>query len=316
MPRTRFSSENRPADTTRFPRLKLEKDEKKRVVVIENEPFFEYTHRLEMPQIDERGQAVMTEKKRQDGSTYPVNAMDFVSSPLCLGKIEVLEEKGVDEDTCPACKVARQSNEVKPPTPRYASHVLVYGTKPGSFEIVEPFTVTCIVWLYSARRFNTLIDIREEHELEVLSSRDLLLGPCVNKEYQNFEIRVGGKAEWAGSKDRMAIAKQALESNRLSEEQITEMLGKKVELSWMLEDLKKIHLRWQRIDNGPSEAASETERGAESASLDQGLAGLLDESSSEETPSDSDTDEKVTVPEKGEELDFEAFAGLLDEDSK
>jgi len=316
MPRDTFDPENRAKDFTNYPKLKLDENEKKRIVVIEETPFFEWVHRLEMPKIGPQGQAIMTNKERKNGETYQVHSMEFLSQPICLGDLATMKEEGSDEEHCPMCKIGRQTDMLKPATRRYASHVLVYNTKPGTFDITEPFMLQCILWVYGERRYNRLLDIISE--FGPLREHDLTLGPCSNASYQNYDINGSNKAEWATTKDRQRMAVMAFKENKLDDKQIKDMLGRTIAREFILEDLQRIQDRWRRIKGvtGPS-SGDQTIQGA---SLEDGLAGLLDdeekkpdpmtEAPGKAVPDDSDESTAEATPDKGEEsVNFDDLLG-------
>lgn len=315
MPRVPFDPANRAKDFTNFPKLKLEDNEKKRVVVIEKEPFYEWVHRLELPKMGPAGQAIMTKKERKNGDTYEVHAMDFLSQPICLGNLETLAEEGDDEKNCPMCKMAKSTTMLKPATRRYASHVLVYNTRPGTFDISEPFMVQCIIWLYGERRYNRLLDIISD--FGPLEDHDITLGPCSNAGYQNYDIGGTNKAEWKATKERQKMAVTAYTENKLDDKQIKDMLGRTVAREYIMEDLERIKERWRRI-NGTNAPVSGADKSIESGSLEDGLAGLLDDEKKPDpekpvdtkAPEDDSAEEKESEPEKGEEsVNFDDLLG-------
>ncbi len=174
MGRMAFSSENRTNSKQEYPKLKLEKNEVARIVIIEKEPWREFVHTLTMPKIED-GTVVMQTRQRRDGSEFQEHATDFVGRPLCLGDEETMLLRGSDPDNCPLCSEAISSPGVIPvAVPRFAAQVLKYATKPGSATLRTPFSVELAVW-------NSDKDIAPDHGgvdffQQLVRSREILFG--------------------------------------------------------------------------------------------------------------------------------------------
>src|SRR5690606_26108976 len=120
--------------------------------------------------------------ERKDGSTYEINVMEFVGNPLCSGVEDTLEEKGTDPANCSVCALVEQfPKRFSAPRRRYVAHVMRYRTKAGTFDITSPFAVEVLVWSFTDKKFNTIVDIAEEHG--DLRKKDLLFGPCTNENF-------------------------------------------------------------------------------------------------------------------------------------
>jgi hypothetical protein len=209
-----------------FPKLKLDKDERARIVIIDSEPECEYVHSLRKVVTDEQGQPLMEEKSRQNGSTYEVPQTEFKGKFLCLGDPEVLLDKNIDPDNCPACKAATEnSSAVARPEPRFVLNVLKYKLKKGGTTVNTPFQVELLAWEFSLGRMKTLKDIAEEHG--DLNKVDLLLGPVEGPlVFQKFPIAVGSKCEAWSTESNKETSLSVVKNNRESD--LTPILGRRV----------------------------------------------------------------------------------------
>lgn len=247
-----FSTENKQKSDFDFPKLSLGHGERGRIVVIEPEPEMEFIHTLRAPQII-NGEVVMEKVKAKDGSLSDKPKYDFVGRHICFGNIETLLKSGKDPEACPTCAAAQQSDALDAPVPRYATHVVRYKTQPGGFKIQTPFQAELLVWAFTAGRFNTLVDIAEEHG--DLRKKDLLLGPCENQMYQNFDIQVGGSAEWLLDETNTAFVQRLYAENKL--EDLTPAIGRKISREMANDDIQKVLIRHAQAFGGsvPSESA-------------------------------------------------------------
>ncbi len=263
MPTLSFTPENKTEFASDFPRLKLELNERKRVLCLQ-EPNFGYVHTLRAPKIV-NGKPEYASVKQKDGSFASELVKDFIGRPLCLGDLGTLADKGVDAGNCPACERAIACDEVDRPQRRFAMPVIVYQTKPGGFDVSTPFGCSCVVWNFTDMVFNKLVDIKEEWGS--LRDVDLKLGPCDNKVFQKYDIAAAREAAWKVSEDRTTQVVACFKENQPKD--IDALIGRRIERTWMSEDLNKVAARW-RITNGAP--AQDTDGATES--LADGLAGL------------------------------------------
>ncbi len=271
MARLTFEPSNKTEVAFDFPKLKLEKDERARIVCIED-PEFAFVHNIKAPKIV-NGKAETETAERKDKSTYTRQVMDFISRPICLGDLGILQDKGSDPQNCPACAEAMTSESVDAPTRRFAMHVIKYSTKPGSFDLVNPFSVQVLVWAFTDKIFNTLTDFVTEWG--PLYKHDLKLGPCKEKTFQQFEIVIANSAAWLEDETRKTLVKETLEGNKAKD--LVAFCGKPTERRWLESDLDKVRARW-RVANGIGDAEEE------SAGLQVGLDELLSSSTPLEKP--------------------------------
>ncbi len=254
----------RASDTLEFDRLKLKKDERARIVLLEK-PTFAFVHTLRAPKLV-NGQAVKVEKESRKGGTYVDYDMDFVGRPLCAGDLGILSDSGVDPKNCPACARSTKTDEIGAPERRFAMNVIRYGqTRDGS--LIKPFKCDCLVWGFTEGVFNRLINIAEEHGS--LVGRDLILGPCTNEGFQKYEIQAGAQSLWQSTEEVKATVVATYQQNRVVE--LERACGRKAEIKWMIKDLDSISERW-KMARGESDG---TVAAGGIGNLDEGLANLL-----------------------------------------
>lgn len=269
MPQLPFDTKHKTESLADFPKLRLEQNERARILLLED-PTFAYVHDLRAPKIV-NGKAELKEIERSDKSTYIDFVKDFIGRPQCLGDIGILTDKGIDAKNCPACQVASESDEVDKPKRRFAVPVIAYSIKHGGFEVREPFGCEVLVWSFTDQTFNKLVDFATEWG--DLKNHDLLLGPCENKQWQKFDIKVSKTAAWQLDDERKSLVVATYKGNKPSGD-LENFCGRKVTRTWMLDDVAKIQKRW-RIANGAPE--DDGTQAVSSASLASGLQGLLED---------------------------------------
>lgn len=222
MPVIEFEEGFKKAASYDYPKLKLKGKEKARISVLD-QPTFEYVHQLNKV-ITENGRPIMETQTFASGRSREVPKTDFLGKYLCLGDLDVLSSKSVDPDNCPACKAAvEHGSAVRNPDRRFAVHVVKYQTQSGTFNIQEPFQVSLLAWEFTEKRFSTLVDIRTE--FGSLPSIDLLLGPCTNEGFQQYDVMAGGPAQWAASEDRRQITADVYKNQKSPD--LSPLLGRK-----------------------------------------------------------------------------------------
>jgi len=281
-----------------IPKLKLEDGETARIACLEN-PFAGYRHTLEKPQI-RNGKPVFKTVEKKDKSTYQTNAMDFVSSFLCLGDEGIMEENGVDVENCPACYASTRSDEVRPPKPRYSMNVIKYNLKPGSTELTSNYGITVIPWEFSDTTFQKIRKfVLEGYDLK---EQDLILGPCTNKDYQKFEIMPSRTAAWLSSADIKKTTLEIFKENKASQEDLESLCGIKKERKYIELDLATVRDRWAEINGAGSNPVSANLNEKEASTLS------IPDVSSEATFSNDSSG----VSESNVTLDFDQLLSSLD----
>ena len=267
MPQLQFDAKNKTESLADFPKLKLDQGERARILLLED-PTFAYVHDLRAPKIV-NGKAEVKEFERTDKSTYTDFVKDFIGRPQCLGDIGILQDTGIDPKNCPACAVAAESDEIDKPKRRFAVPVVAYSIKHGGFEVRDPFGCEVLVWGFTDQTFNKLVDFATEWG--DLKNHDLLLGPCENKQWQKFDIKVSKTAAWQVDDERKALVVATYKNNRPTGD-LENFCGRKVSRQWMLDDIGKIQARW-RIANGIP--ADDGTQAAGVGSLTAGLDSLI-----------------------------------------
>jgi hypothetical protein len=304
MPVTTFSEDNVRRSPTDFPKLKLRTNEKARVVCIEKGPTFEWVHTLQKPAISKvNGKPVMESKKKRNGENYETYQMDFIGRPICLGDPDILEDRGSDPDHCPACKLAKESDMLRPPERRYAIHVLQYATKTGSTEITKPFAVQTRVWTLTENRYAKIVEIMREDGVTDPRRIDLLLGPCEPPEdFQKYEIHAGSMCEMLADEDRTRVAAETYRENHAPD--LAPYCGRQVDSKLVAEDCEQIVEAWQRVRRAEQGGQSIDPLGSDddvSGSLD---SSLLDSVGTGAAPAGAaSTEEKSTGSVEGSGLD-------------
>lgn len=267
MPRVTFTEPIGPdRNASAFPKMKLGEGEIARVACLE-QPVMVYVHTLEKPKIL-NGKAVMEEKSRKDKSTYTKNAMKYVSSFLCLGDYDVMKERGVDPDNCPACKQSTRSDEVRAPKPKYAMNVLRYATKPNTRgEVTPQFNAWVEAWVYSDQQYKKLRNFALEDWN--LQEHDLVLGPCEDESFQRFEIVISPKdAAWRVSDETKKMALTIFKENKAPDEELELLCARKVEKKYIEQDLETVHEAWLEIQGVPTTVTDRAMQKTDNVAID------------------------------------------------
>jgi len=247
MAKMTFTSENKKTSNFDFPKLYLDHGERARIVCIEPEPEVNFVHTLKAPQVV-NGEVVMESVKNKDGSFTEKPKMDFVGRHLCFGNMNTLMEKGKDPQNCPTCAAAQDNDAIGEAVRRFAMHVVQYKVQPGKFAVQTPFQAELVVWAFTDSRFSQLTDIAEEHG--DLRSKDLLLGPCENKNFQKFDVQVGGSAAWLESDETKQFVQTLYAQNKLDD--LDPAIGRKVTKEQANEDIQKVLLKHAQAFGGGS----------------------------------------------------------------
>lgn len=270
MARIGFKSENRSTQGQKHPKLKLEKDERARVVLMEEDPWSEYIHNLRMPRVDS-GNVLMVQRTRNDGTVFETYDTEWVSTLICLGDSDTLATSGTDPANCPMCAEAVKGSQVAAPTRKFATNLVRYVTKAGTYDIQNPFRVEVIAWTFSDGVFNQLLELKTEHG--DLRKKDLLLR-CKVQKFQQYDIQPGSDAAWLKEENRNIVI-ETFNENKLDDDVLSSLCGRRQTPNFVKADLNKIRDRWaevERIESGSSAAVPDS-----SVSLDAGLDGLLDD---------------------------------------
>lgn len=240
MPQITFSTENKVKTNNNYPLLTLDYDERALVILIEPAPTMEYRHTLVAPEIGPDGKVLKETKEGRGGKPYDVTQTEFIGRHLCFGNFDVLQAKGVDPDSCPTCAAAVEGNGIEPPKEHYAMHVIRYALKPNSWQIRDPFTVTCEAWTFAGNRFNQLVDLAADWD--DLRKHDAKLGPCENKQYQKYDINVIQKAEWLQSDERKKRVAEEYANNKCPD--LAALIARRADKGQVIEDIARVQERY------------------------------------------------------------------------
>lgn len=284
-----------------YPKFKLKKGETARIS-IQEDPNVEYVHTLRTPKIV-NGVPQMHEAENRRQEKYKTHTMDFVSRPICLGDIEVLNEQGLDPKNCPVCAAHKEDpKSFDAPQRRFALHVVRYKTKPGSVNIAAPYSVDIEVWSFTDRIFAKLVEFKEEwDEQGGLLEHDIIVGPCENETFQKFDLRVSPTTAGYLKNDETAkFTKEALEANQI--EDLSIACGMTKESRFLVQDIGSIKEKWAEVRAYEArENGEEQEVPAKASStITEDLSSILDDEDEEETVKASPV--KSEEPEEVDEL--------------
>lgn len=249
MPKLSFSTDNVRGGDTKFPTVKLGSNEYWRVVIAEAEPTYEWVHTLRKPKLSPvTGRLQMKEITLKDGDKKQIPDMEFVGTPICLGSFDILEDRGVDADHCPVCKAAMDYPDYfSAPERRFAVHVLKYGTQPGGSKVLTPLNMETKVWRMSENRYAKIVQVIEEFGGDA-QKVDLVLGPCTNATYQNYEIAGSPNCAIMQSEENLKRAIETFQGSNAGD--LSAYCGRKAERRFMEQDISEIVGRWQKAQGG------------------------------------------------------------------
>ena len=284
MGRVTFTSDNKSKDLSGYPKFRLEqKGQRARFCLIEPEPMMRRVHTLRMPVV-ENGRIQMETKQGRRGD-YEVPVTEYVGMHMCSGRDEVFESgKALDPEACDICAKAKSNpDQFDPPYRRFAQHVLVYKTQAGTAKVAEPFQAELKVWVYSDGRFDSVVDMVEEHGNP--RGFDVIAGPCQIVSFQKYDIQAGGSAEWAKTEDRKKLVAEIWRHNQC--EDLEGMIARKPNKAFITADIDKVMDRWADVGN---EGRSSDEAAAADINDLNDLLGESSPSSSEDTSTGTDSD--------------------------
>ena len=145
--------------------LRLEKDEKARIAIIDEKAKMELVHWIDA---------------EPRGRYY-----------VCLGDYQTVQSQSSDPDRCPACSVAEPGRGVlvSMPRRRFVLNVARYRTN-SKGAILNPLSLALQAWVFSDDKYNKLVDRHQEHG--DLRRHDITL-TCTAKQYQSYDIDVSPK---------------------------------------------------------------------------------------------------------------------------
>lgn len=264
MPRVPIDDSHRTGEGgDRFPKLKLDKDEKARIVLFE-QPWMEWVHALKAPEFEEDGKVIKEEKTKRSGEKYLDYRLGFIGQPICLGDAGVLADKGVDEKNCPACAAAVQSGgSVPKPIQRFASNVVRYDLRAPTWDMKVPFGANILVWAYTARIYDALLDL--QNQIGDLRYHDIAL-ECQDAVFQRHTMTFRLNPGWQETPDenerkrRAAYIKELVTTpgNKATDEQLRDACGRETTRTYMQEDVDTCIRRWNKASHAASTSADPT----------------------------------------------------------
>jgi hypothetical protein len=289
MPRVGLQEDFRTNESTnRFPRVHLNKGEFARLMFVQD-PWQEWVHYLKAPSLKEDGTPHFEERTRR-GEKVKDYVLDFIGSPLCLGDAEALRDKKADEKNCPVCAASKKYDFIAPAMQRFAANVIVYDLKPGTDQPRFPFGADILVWAFTARQYDTLLDLQKE--IGDLREHDIFL-ECEDGKYQKYKIGFRMTPAWQGNQEAVDRIKALWgdESNRASDDQLKACCGRDNPRHLVEEDLQVAISRWNKVNNmgGPNATESPFGDQGKPADLTTGLGDLMNGNGSQpnETASQS-----------------------------
>lgn len=219
MSRIEFTDDVSPAlqRGNQFPKLKLKKDEKARICVLEA-PEQVYVHELREPVlINGHGNRVVKKNRNQD--EYEDWEDKFIATFQCLGDEETMFQQGVDVKNCPACEASSSFDRFRPAVPKFGLNIIKYSTKPGTAEVTKTFAVTAELWTFGPAKYEEIRGLVKDGNYD-LKTHDLILGPCSNELYQKFNIMVAQDAAWMATDETKKHTAEVFNENRVQDKDL------------------------------------------------------------------------------------------------
>lgn len=274
MPRIGYSEDFSGGEGDRYPRLKLAKDERKRIVCVES-PWMEWTHRLEAPKIV-GGVANKVMRTRKDKTQYEDYEMEFISNVICLGDPGTLQQSGSDPANCPACESAARGTGVEGAKRRYSMTVVEYAIRQSAdFALMDPPSASLVIWAFTSRMYDRLLGI--QRQWTNLREHDLLLGPCEDAGFQRYNVEVAPVAAWmsSGAFANWVGQLYSAPGNAPTEDQLRAACARKVALPFMAADVQKAEQAYLMAKSAGTGAAPQFAGAPPQQSLAQGFGDLI-----------------------------------------
>jgi hypothetical protein len=278
MGRTAFRSANKApstgTNTSDIPKLRLVKDEKARIVLLED-PVTVWYHRLRAPKVI-NGVVQKVEKESRKGGTYSDYEWEFISAPRCLGDSDTLQRDGSDSEHCPMCAAARDGI-VDAPKRRHAMTIVKYGTKKNG-DVITPFSASVVAWVFADQQFDRIVSIAEELKSgEDLRRRDLVLGPCSDETFQKFDITASERCAYLELGQAQYVT-DLFENNKFEEKDLLNLAAWESSRMKVNDDLEKIRDRWNVVNGAsrPESSSAADSMAQNDTSLQSDLSSLLD----------------------------------------
>lgn len=298
MPRAPLNETLKSAGTVdQFEALKLTTGEWARLLIVDDEGYWEWVHSMRAPVLDDNEMPVIIDKPRKDGSTYQDYSTRFVGQRICLGDSGIVEDKGMDPDRCPACAAAQRGVKGLAPERRFAVSVIRYKTRDnskksgGPVDIVDPPQAEILVWKLSQRMFNGLMDCKNEIRelLEIpadqpfsLRAADIVVF-CEDGGFQRVVFKAPKRPAYRQDAELAKLVKALWgnEDNRPTDAQLKAACGRVGDREYMLVDVDATEHGWRQAERYGKDGTRRPDTGDAPVSgngdkpLDQQLDDLL-----------------------------------------
>lgn len=263
MPRAQLDESLKSSGTVdQFEALKLQTGEWARLLIVNDEDaWFEWVHAMRAPVLDDADMPVIIDKQRKDGSTYPDYSTRFVGQRICLGDPAIVEDKGMDPGSCPACAAAQRGVKGMSPERRFAVPVIRYKTKDNSrkggssVDLQSPPQAEILVWKLSQRMFNSLMDTKNEIRelLEIpadqkfpLRAADIVVY-CEDGGFQRVIFKAPKRPAYRADKvvENLIRDLWGNEDNRPTDAQLKAACGRAGDREYMMVDVEATEHGWK-----------------------------------------------------------------------
>lgn len=300
MPRAALNETLKSSGTVdQFESLKLTTGEYARLLIVDDEGYWEWVHSMRAPVLDDAEMPVIIDKQRKDGSTYPDYSTRFVGQRICLGDPGIVEDKGMDPDRCPACAAAQRGVKGMTPERRFALSVIRYKTRDntkrsggGPVDVVDPPQAEILVWKLSQRMFNMLMDCKNEIRelLEIPADQPFSLRAadvvvyCEDGGFQRVVFKAPKRPAYRQDAALAALVKALWgnEDNRPTDAQLKAACGRVGDREYMLVDVEATEHGWRQAERygkdgtrRPDTGDAPVSGGGSDKPLDQQLDDLL-----------------------------------------
>jgi hypothetical protein len=265
MPRAALDESLKATSTVdQFESLKLTTGEYARLLIVDDEGYWEWVHSMRAPVLDDDEKPIIIDKSRKDGSTRPDYSTRFVGQRICLGDPGIVEDKGMDPDRCPACAAAQRGVKGMSPERRFAVSIIRYKTRDnskkggGPVDVVDPAQAEILVWKLSQKMFNNLMDCKNEIRelLEIPSDQKFQLRAadivvyCEDGGFQRVVFKAPKRPAYRQDAAMAALIKALWgnEDNRPTDAQLKAACGRVGDREYMLVDVEATEHGWRQAE--------------------------------------------------------------------
>lgn len=180
-------------DTENF---KLKKDEKARILILEEEFDVEYVHWVE-----EFGYAI------------------------CAGDYSTMFKEGADTQHCRFCAASSADGAIKSARRKFVTLIVVYRTN-SKGAVLQPVSVDVVPWVFGDDKYNDLLGKKEAWGS--MRDHDLMV-ECSNEQYQKYAINVMPEAVWKSDKEVASVVAAAFkDAKAMYSKDLRMLLGRDV----------------------------------------------------------------------------------------